>query len=171
MSWNNNPKNIFQSKQPLKRSLIQLLLLLRSSLRVSASVFPRAHCEILVLPVPCYDILKWKTGGAVRSEADVSVGGRLGTRLLSRVADQLSVLVGFHLVSVANTFSFVLDSPAFNNSARLAGLLLHKKKKHDFTFMETGFDNKPGIRQTRPQAKNNTVHLSRTCFWGGFFSL
>lgn len=35
--------------------------------------------------------------------------------------------------------------------------------------METWFDNKLGIRQTVPQAENNTAHLSHTCFFFGFF--
>lgn len=76
-------------------------------------MFPGAHCEILVFTAPWCDILKGKTDCAIRSEADVSGGGRLGTSLLSRVPDWLSMLVGFHLISVANTF--LLFPPALNN--------------------------------------------------------
>lgn len=78
-------------------------------------MFPRARCHILVAKVPWYDILKRTTDCAIRSAADVSGGRRLGTRLLSCVPDWLSMLVGFHLISVANTFPFLLFSPALNN--------------------------------------------------------
>lgn len=36
-------------------------------------------------------------------------------------------------------------------------------KKHDFTFMETRFDNKLGIRPTILQAENSAARLSHTC--------
>lgn len=83
------------------------------------------------------------------------------------------MLVGFHLISVANTFPFLQFSLGFNNWTCLAWLLHHKKKKkkHDFTFMETWFDNKLGIRQTVPQAENNTAHLSHTCFFWVFLDI
>lgn len=80
-----------------------------------ARVFPGARCEMLVFTVPWCEILKRKTDCAIRSEADVSGGGRLGTRLLPRVPVWLSMLVVFHLISVANTSPFLLFAPALNN--------------------------------------------------------
>lgn len=82
---------------------------------MSASLLPSAHCEVVVFTVPWCDTLKGKTDCAIRSEADVSGGGRLGIRFLSRISDCLSMLVGFHLISVANTFPFLLFSPTLNN--------------------------------------------------------
>lgn len=72
-------------------------------------MFPGARCEILVFTVPWCDTLKRKTACAIRSEADVSGGGRLGTRLLPGVPVWLSILVGFH------TSPFLLFTPALNN--------------------------------------------------------
>lgn len=90
-------------------------MLLRFPLRASAGVFLRAHCEMLVFMLPWCDILKRKTGCAIRSEADVSGGGRLGTRLLSLISDWLGMLGAFHLISVGNTLLFLLFSPGLNN--------------------------------------------------------
>lgn len=112
--------------------------------------------------VPWCDILKGKTDCAIRSEEILSAGGRLGTTLLSHVLDWLSMLVCFHLISVANTFPFLLFSSL--SIIEYVWTCSCSTKKHDFTFMETWFDNKLGIRQTLPQAENNTAHLSHTCF-------
>lgn len=62
--------------------------------RVPASVLPGAHCEILVFTVPPCDILKGETECAIRSEADVSGGGRFKDQASASCSpDCLSMLV------------------------------------------------------------------------------
>lgn len=82
------------------------------------------------------------TNCAIRSEADVTPAWRNQAFVSS------SRLLGVAcVISVANMFPFLQFPLSFNNWKCLDALWLYKKK-HDFTFIETRFDNKLGITPT-----------------------
>lgn len=78
-------------------------------------------------------------------------------RLLFYVSDCLSMLFGFHLISVANTFPFLQFSLGFNNWTCLAWLLHHKKRKKNMTSLLWRHDLTTSLGLDRPSHKQRTT--------------
>lgn len=67
------------------------------------------------------------------------------------------MLVGFHLISVANTFPFLQFSLGFNNWTCLAWLLHHKKRKKNMTSLLWRHDLTTSLGLNRPSHKQRTT--------------